>query len=79
MPSDFCAFNGLVRANLVRHGVDERLPEGLNMAPVVYREMLTQICRDYASLPDPRTLKLSEIRFFYDGMRAELKRHTEPK
>lgn len=31
--------------------------------------MLRQICRDYPGLPDPRTLSLSEIRFFYDGLR----------
>lgn len=41
--------------------------------------MLLQICRDYSSLPDPRTLRFSEIRWFYEGMRAELKRHTKGK
>ena len=34
--------------------------------------MLLQICRDYATLPDIRTLELSEIRFFYNGLRHEL-------
>ncbi len=34
--------------------------------------MLKQICRDYATLPDPRSLELYEIRFFYDGLRPEL-------
>lgn len=34
--------------------------------------MLKQICRDYATLPDPRSLEFHEIRFFYDGLRAEL-------
>lgn len=41
--------------------------------------MLLQISRDYPSLPDPRTLTLTEIRFFYEGLRAELKKHTRPK
>ena len=41
--------------------------------------MLIQICRDYPGLSDPRTLTMSEIRFFYDGLRGELKEHTKPK
>jgi len=41
--------------------------------------MIRQICRDYAGLPDFRTLSLSEIRFFYEGLRPELKRHSELK
>jgi hypothetical protein len=44
----------------------------------VYTEMLMQICMDYPSLPDPRTLRLSEIRFFYEGLRGALKRRTNP-
>ena len=39
--------------------------------------MLLQICRDYPGISDPRTLKLGEIRFFYDGLRHELKRHQK--
>jgi hypothetical protein len=39
--------------------------------------MLTQICLDYGGLPDPRTLKASEIRFFYDGLRKELRSRTQ--
>jgi hypothetical protein len=42
----------------------------------VYGELLLQVCRDYSSLPDPRTLRMVEIRFFYDGVRGELLRHT---
>lgn len=38
--------------------------------------MLLQISRDYAGLPDTRTLKAREIRFFYNGLRAELKKYT---
>lgn len=51
----------------------------VHTAPVVYREMLLQVCRDYAGLPDPRTLSLDDILFFYDGLRAELKKHTKPQ
>ena len=40
--------------------------------------MLLQICRDYPGLPDPRTLTLSEIRFFYEGLRGELLKYTKP-
>jgi len=47
-------------------------------APAVYREMLLQICRDYATLPDPRTLTVEEIVFFYEGSRPGLKRYTKP-
>lgn len=45
----------------------------------VYTEMLRQVCRDYSGLPDPRTLTLSEIRFFYEGLRPELRKSTAPK
>jgi len=45
----------------------------------VHTEMLFQICQDYASLPDIRTMTLSEIRFFYDGLRGSLKRATKPR
>jgi hypothetical protein len=41
--------------------------------------MLLQIARDYPGLPDPRTLAISEIVFFYNGLREELKKHTRPK
>lgn len=64
----------------MRDGVDTRLrptddhPGHTLFA--VYREMLTQVCRFYYSLPDPRTLRMVEIRFFYDGLRPELQRNT---
>lgn len=45
----------------------------------VYGTMLLQIARDYAGLPDPRFMSASEIRFFYDGLRAELIKATKPK
>ncbi len=63
----------------MRGGGDYRIPKGGHTIPVVLREMLRQICRDYPSLPDPRTLDVDEILFFYDGLRPELKRHTAPK
>ena len=68
-----------MRTTLVRNGVDERLKNGANTYPIVYTEMLLQICRDYNALPDIRTLKAHEIRFFYNALRAELKEHTRLK
>jgi len=35
--------------------------------------MLLNITRHYGSLPDPRTLTMAEIRFYYDGLRPEFK------
>jgi hypothetical protein len=35
--------------------------------------MLVQIALEYHALPDPRTLKMHEIRFWYDGIRRGLK------
>lgn len=75
MYGNLYAFNGLVRVQLVRNGADEKLPNGKHTFATVYGEMLLQICRDYPSLPDVRTLKASEIRFFYNGLRGELKQH----
>jgi hypothetical protein len=75
---------------LVRDGVDARRhkrrdpdrPERDDpghILPAVYGEMLLQICRDYAGLPDPRTLTMTQIRFFYSGLRKELHEATKPK
>ena len=75
----FFAFNGLVRIQLVRNGCDETLPKGSHTFYNVYTEMFLQILRDYPSLPDVRTLKAHEIRFFYNGLRGELKEHTKAK
>ena len=63
----------------MRNGVDEKLPKGDNTRINVYKEMLLQVARDYSGLPDVRTLTASQIRFFYDGLRAELKAHTGGK
>lgn len=69
---------------LVRFGQDRFLDPSREGVPRhtflnVYREMLVQICRDYPGLPDPRTLELHEIEFFYEALRGELKQHTDPK
>ena len=73
---DSVAFLDLVRTPLVRDGGDVKLPKGQHVRHVVYGEMLAQICLDYNSLPNPRTLTCSEIAYFYDFRRAELKRLT---
>lgn len=56
----------------MRNGADARLPS----ASATYREMLLQCARDYAGLPDARTLTIGELVFFYDGLRPELHKHT---
>ena len=73
------AFFGLVGTPLVQRGSDFKIPatEGGHTFGAVYGEMLLQICRDYPGLPDPRTLRASEIRFFYNGLRAELRAATK--
>jgi len=38
--------------------------------------MLVQICKDYPGLPDVRTLKASEIKFFYEGLIQELEKRA---
>jgi hypothetical protein len=74
-----------VATPLVRGGVDDFLikrPDrdepGHTLLPV-YGEMFLQICQDYHSLPDPRTLTLAEMRYFYSGLRSGLKQHTKPQ
>ena len=79
MPRNSLTFFGLTKTLLVRFGEDSKLPKGMNTLPNVYCEMFSQICRDYSSLPDPRTLTISEIRFYYNGLRQELKEHTRSK
>lgn len=58
----------------MRNGADARL----SSAQATYKEMLLQVARDYAGLPDARTLTVGEIVFFYEGLRPELKKHTRP-
>jgi hypothetical protein len=47
--------------------------------PNVYGEMMLQVCSDYPNAPPARTMTLSEIRFFYEGLRAGLRKTTKPK
>ena len=68
---------GLARVPLVRHGVDEKLTRGRHTIVAVYSEMLLQVSREYPGLPDPRTMTLAEIRFFYEGLRHELHKLSE--
>ena len=75
MRSNRRPFFGIIRTTLVREGGERGGFDRLT----VYREMLLQVCRDYSALPDPRTLTAAEIRFYYDGLRAELKHHTKPR
>lgn len=63
----------------MRNGCDEKLPNGGHSAQTVYTEMYIQVLRDYPSLPDVRTIVAHEIRFFYNGLRNELKEHTKAK
>lgn len=79
MPGGHNAFFGLVRTPLVRHGQDEKHAKGGHTFLPVHTEMLYQVCRDYPGLPDPRTLRAFEIRFFYEGLRGELRHHTGGK
>ena len=67
---------------LVRGGVDAFLnkEEGGHGLVRVYGEMLLQILHDYpGGLPNARTLTMTEIRFFYDGIRPDLYEGTRPK
>lgn len=73
------AFFGRVKPLLVRAGNDYQISKGMHVAISVYKEMFLQITRDYSSLPDVRGLKISEIVFFYEGLRAELKETTKPR
>lgn len=56
----------------MRNGADVRLAN----AQVTYKEMILQVARDYPGLPDPRTLTIGEVVYFYSGLREELKKHT---
>jgi len=58
--------------------VEIQLANGNHTRIGVYSEMLLQIMRDYPALGDWRELTAAEIRFFYDGLRAELKKATRP-
>lgn len=66
----------MTRTQLVIGGRTSPVParDGGNRFESVYIPMMLQICRDYAGLPDVRTLKASQIRLFYEALRPELER-----
>lgn len=68
-----------MRTPLVSSGQDYYAPHGQHTRPAVYSAMLRQVVRDYAGLPDYRTMTDREIRFFYEGLRPELKKTTKPQ
>jgi len=59
----------------VRGGCDDKFVNGEHTFALVYSEMFLQVCRDY-SIADPQKLKAHQIKFYYNGIRAELKKHT---
>lgn len=72
-------FDGITTATVVRHGGSFPLNWGglENRVGIIHREMILQIATDYPGLPDVRTLTLSQIRFFYEGVRARLEEATK--
>lgn len=56
----------------MRAGEDVTLGEDHTMA-TVYTEMFLEVCRAYPGLPDARSLANSDIRFFYEAIRTELR------
>ena len=66
-------------------GADARLPNDaesgivLHTLGAVYSTMLLQVSMDYPGVPDVRTLTMSDLRFFYEGLRGSLKHRTKPK
>ncbi len=69
----------------MRGGTDYRFPEDVQSGvschtiPNVYGEMLLQIAMDFPALPDVRSLRMGEIRYWYNGLRATLKKRTAPQ
>jgi hypothetical protein len=72
---------------VIRRGDDSIIPperdgDGVlryvHNAPNVHREMLYQIARDYQCIGNVMDMTFSEIRFWYDGLRAELRQTTKP-
>lgn len=71
-------FGVITEPLLVIRGEETKLTKGQHTREVVYSEMLRQVVRDYNGIGDYRKLTAAEIRFFYDGLRAELKEATKP-
>lgn len=44
----------------------------LNTRPNVYAKKILDICANYSTLPDVRTMTYDEIDFFYEGIRNQL-------
>ncbi len=65
------AFFGVTDCLLVVNGVDE--PIGDNLFFDVYSAMMAQVYMDFASLPSPREISCSEIRWFYNALREGLR------
>ena len=63
----------------MRHGRDDYYMNGEHVAGLVYPEMILQICREYSGLPDVRGMTATHIRFFYEGLRGELRKLTGGK
>lgn len=69
MSSSGAAFFRFVGVTVVRR-VKKGSPYEIELNGIMgVREMLIQITLDYPGLPDPRTLTLYQIQFFYEGLR----------
>ncbi len=85
MPRGRCTFFGLdILTPLVQWGEDLKLPRGedgeaRHTVEAVYPVLVLQICSDYPGLPDVRTMTMTEIRFFYEGLRKRLKEGSKPR
>jgi hypothetical protein len=89
LPGYWSTFFSITTVELVRCGANERLRrkfndetgtnDSLNTYLAVHIEMLLQVCREYPAIGNFRELTASEIRFFYDGLRAELIESSRPK
>lgn len=51
----------------------------MHTLPRVYGIMMLTIAMEYAGCPDVRTMTLSEIRYFYNGIRRQLMAQTAPR
>ncbi len=45
----------------------------------VMMEMVKQVCMDYSSFPDYRTMETEEIISFYEGIRDSQRKATRPR
>lgn len=72
------SFFGRVTPLLIRDGADYQIPNAHNFFNV-FTEMFLQVIRDYNCIKDYRKIKISDIVYLYDGLRAELKEITKPR